>query len=569
MFSKIIECPKCGKRFRQDLEGEPPATLTCPHCGTTQPYADFYALILCSQCHTKLGIPLDVTDMTGLSCPKCGAEIKNSDELDTEENALYSTFTGDHHIARRLLKDGEIFDKYRIIRLLGSGGMAEVYLAEHLLIKQPCALKLMRGNINSGDPIFVKRFIREAKLAHKFNHPNIVRVYDAGSDSKTGYLFIAMEYVEGKTLLKLLDEGRLSEEVLKGILVAMTEALKVLAAANVVHRDIKPSNIMLTGDGTYKLMDLGIAKYESEQQGEMTLTMDQSAIGTPGYASPEQCRSAHDVDIRSDIYCLGATLYHLASGVPPFTGNTPLEIILNVLQTEPVPLKKYRPDLSAKMLRIIDSMMKKNPAERPADPEALENMIAGRFRFDFGKALKAVLHIPVLLLRYWALICVVAILGYVAYLFIVNSGRTPAAPLPEEKTTDRQPAPAPEKPMESPVKLLKTMFNAIAPPPPPDVRNVPANSGSIETRIEHAERRRRELVEALAGGSGDRKLLNDKLKIRTEQLRRLKEQLAVRERAKHPDRSKFDAVRMGNFKRKYAEYTRGNFDYVNKIDKSR
>ena len=380
MSSKILDCPECHHRFNFEYENELPDSISCPGCGKTSPKDEYSALVICHSCRTKLRIPLDILYDPDNSCPKCGVKL-DPQTLFSETN-VESTFTGhaadQHKLYKRLLQDGELFDKFRIVRLLGKGGMAEVYLAEHLLLNKLCALKLMRSNVASDDAVFVKRFLREAKLTNSITHPNIVKVFDVGNDFKSGTLFIAMEYVEGKTLLQLMKEKTLSEEELKSILVSMTNALQALYDAQIVHRDIKPSNIMLDNDGVLKLMDLGIAKFSgNKQEGEMTLTMEQASIGTPSYASPEQCRSAHSADIRSDIYCLGATLYHLASGKLPFEGSTPVETILQVLDKEPEPLKDLRPDLSKKMLNLIGRMMMKNPDERPANPDALLAMVYG------------------------------------------------------------------------------------------------------------------------------------------------------------------------------------------------
>ena len=390
MFSKVLDCPECKHRFNFDHSGDDfPERITCPECKTSRLYSEYSAMTLCSQCRAKLKIPLDILFDEDLSCPNCGVFL-NAHGKFTEDTAA-STITNNaadrRQLYKRMLKDGDVFDKYQIIRLLGKGGMAEVYLAEHLLLKQKCAVKLMRANIGGDDEMAVKRFLREAKLSHQFNHPNIVKVFDVGSDFQTGYLFIAMEYVEGKTLHDLAKEQPFSEEQLNAVLVSMANALNELMAVRVVHRDIKPSNIMLTNDGVYKLMDLGIAKSESNNHvaGDMTLTLEQSTIGTPNYASPEQCRSAHNVDYRSDIYSLGATLYHLASGKLPFTGTTAVETILNVMQTEAVPLKSFRPDLSDKMIGLIEQMMRKNPAERPQLPDAL---LAAIYSSDSGKLKK-------------------------------------------------------------------------------------------------------------------------------------------------------------------------------------
>ena len=195
MFSHILECPKCAHRFRHESTQGFPALIICPECKEASPGQDFSAVVICAECRTKIKVPLDMLDETDLACPQCGSALMlNDDPMRTAATGEH-TFDGasDRNAFRRILKDGEVFDKYRIIRLLGHGGMAEVYLAEHLLLKQKCALKLMRSSASGNDEIFVKRFVREAKLSHSLEHPNIVRVYDAGSDYKSGNLFIAME----------------------------------------------------------------------------------------------------------------------------------------------------------------------------------------------------------------------------------------------------------------------------------------------------------------------------------------------------------------------------------------
>ncbi len=397
MFSKVLDCPECGHRFNYDHgDSAFPERITCPGCNKSSHYADFSVLTFCSQCRSKLKIPLDMISDTDLACPSCGAVVNTESSFVGEAGAVTLDCTDrisafeERKKHKSLLREGDIFDKYKIIRLLGKGGMAEVYLAEHLLLKQLCAIKLMLTNTNTDSEMAVKRFLREAKLSHQFNHPNIVKVFDVGSDFQTGTLFIAMEYVEGKTLHDLANEKTFSEDELCKVLVSMANALNALAEVHVVHRDIKPSNIMLTNDGVYKLMDLGIAKSDSGSHvaGDMTLTVDQCAIGTPNYASPEQCRSAHNVDMRSDIYSLGATLYHLASGKLPFTGTTVVETLLNVMQADAVPLSTYRPDLSQKMLDLIDQMMRKNPDERPQLPDALLAAMYSSQKSNFISAVK-------------------------------------------------------------------------------------------------------------------------------------------------------------------------------------
>ena len=373
MFSHIIDCPECNHRFTFEKEDSFPDTISCPSCGTAKPYYEYNTLILCGSCHRKLKVQIQYLEDDQIACPICNEYINKANLL-SQDNGMY-TYTGDNSAVpsndKRLLNDGEFIDKFKIISFIGKGGMAEVYFAEHLLLKQKCAIKVMRSN-STDDQIYIKRFVREAKLAHSSDNPHIIRVFDAGCDFKTGHMFIAMDYIDGKNLIELAQGKPMNEETLLDILHSIATALKVLHENKIVHRDIKPSNIMRTKDGVYKLMDLGIAKSDtSTHAGEMTLTMDRQTIGTPAYASPEQCQSAHTADTRSDIYSLGATLYHLASGKIPYSGATTVEIILKVMKHDIVPLKNLRPDLSKNMLSMIESMMKINPAERPQSPDEL------------------------------------------------------------------------------------------------------------------------------------------------------------------------------------------------------
>ena len=380
MFSNILDCPACQHRFLFDIDEGFPEKITCPSCHKATAYQEYSMLVMCNKCQQKLRLRIEDLLNSNVACSLCNElidvslilnqnkHLNTSSELTEEESAA----------SKRLLQDGEFFDKFKILHILGKGGMAEVYLAEHLLLKRKCAIKIMSAS-GSNDQIFVKRFIREAKLAHSIENPYIVSVFDAGCDFKTGHMFIAMDYVEGKNLIEISNGRKMSEKELLDILFNVATALKILNENKIVHRDIKPSNIMKDKDGIYKLMDLGIAKSNADRQaGEMTLTMDRQTIGTPSYASPEQCQSAHTADIRSDIYSLGATLYHLATGQIPYSGTTTVEIILKVIKHDLVPLKTLRPDLSRGMSNLIEAMMRSNPDERPQTPEALLKFATSR-----------------------------------------------------------------------------------------------------------------------------------------------------------------------------------------------
>lgn len=371
MSVKVLDCPVCERRFNFEYDSrELPETITCPECRSTRPGIDFYGLIFCPACFTKLKISMKLLITPGIVCPGCKTVLNdNTDELPTPATSG-SNSSIPRPVTSRMMNNGEVFDKHHIIRFLGSGGMAEVYLTEHLLFKQRYALKIMRCRADADAPVYIQRFLREAKISYALNHPNIVKVFDAGIDFKSGHPFIAMEYIEGKTLHQLAREHEFSEAELINVLKSMTYALNALLGVKAVHRDIKPSNIMCSSRNVYKLMDLGLAQTSGDAE-KSENNSNLCSIGTPNYASPEQCRATHNVDCRSDIYSLGATIYHLASGKLPFTGADPGETIANVIKNNAVPLQQYRPDLSEKLLKLIEKMMMKNPDERPASPDEL------------------------------------------------------------------------------------------------------------------------------------------------------------------------------------------------------
>ena len=353
------------------------------------------------------------------------------------------------------LQPGELFDKYRIIRKIGHGGMAEVYLAEHLLLNRIFALKVMRyrDTPQTDRDVFQQRFLREAKLTYSLDHPAVVRVFDAGCDRNSGLLFIVMEYVKGWTLESFLPEQQGADFLLKAA-EAIAQALVLLEGKQIIHRDIKPSNIILCEDGRFKLMDLGIARAVNHAENSFTLTMERSVVGTPAYSSPEQCQDSHRIDIRSDIYSLGATLYHLASGKPPFQGDTAIKVILNVMQTRPVPLGEIRPDLPRPLIDLIEFMMQKDPDKRPGNAGELLNAIQ---RVKQGKRLY-----PGKSGRYWTAGAVGLLIGIAGAVGISMLDRT--AP---EKKPDAVSVPSP-KPAAAPVKEEKqTPAEDPEPPAPP------------------------------------------------------------------------------------------------------
>ena len=362
-------CPVCIREFEFKTASFRIGCTVCPHCGAEIEQNVLRLVTFCPDCHARQFASADAA--APHVCTECGSAFQVLEQSDT---------VPDH-----LLSPGDFFDKYRIVRFLGCGGMAEVYRAEHLLLGAPRALKLMKLPEESSD-LSRKRFFREARLTCSLVHPNIVKVFDIGCDDKTGYLFIVMEYIDGENLERYAARRQLSERELLEILREMASALNVLGRRGIVHRDIKPCNIMRTRDGVLKLMDLGIAKAGPfATLGNLTLTMERSVFGTPAYSSPEQCRNAHDVDVRSDIYSLGATLYQLASGRIPFDGGTPVETMMKVIHDIPPSLAGLRPDFSVNFVRLIDRMMRKEPEERPHNASELlrmtEEVMKGRSPF--------------------------------------------------------------------------------------------------------------------------------------------------------------------------------------------
>ncbi len=264
------------------------------------------------------------------------------------------------------LAPGTRFGDYEILAELGAGGMGRVYRAKDLTLERLVALKTLAPEFGK-DPGFVQRFLKEARAAARLNHPNIVQIYDFGQVEETYYL--AMEYVDGHSLGAYLKRGHFSERDAILVIRHACRALAVAHAEGLVHRDIKPDNLMLTSKGEVKLVDLGIAKRVDEDQ---SLTQTGQAVGTPHYISPEQIRGARDVDARADVYSLGATLYHLATGHTPFSGTSgALVMSMHLVQPLADP-RTYVPGLTEGFCRVVRKMMAKSRDERYASVDALD-----------------------------------------------------------------------------------------------------------------------------------------------------------------------------------------------------
>lgn len=250
-----------------------------------------------------------------------------------------------------------INDRYEIIRSIGEGGMANVYLAQDTILDRKVAVKILRGDL-AEDEKFVRRFQREAISASSLNDPNIVEVYDVGEDD--GKYFIVMEYVQGLTLKQLIKKrGSLTLPEVQDIMLQLTSAVAHAHESYIIHRDIKPQNVIILEDGRVKIMDFGIAV--ALNAGEFTQT--NSVMGTVYYIPPEQANGGA-ATIKSDIYSLGILMYELVTGHVPFKGDNPVEVAIKHMN-EPIPsICEYDPEMPQSIENIILRASAKNPKNR-------------------------------------------------------------------------------------------------------------------------------------------------------------------------------------------------------------
>lgn len=250
-----------------------------------------------------------------------------------------------------------INDRYEIIRSIGEGGMANVYLAQDTILDRKVAVKILRGDL-AEDEKFVRRFQREAISASSLNDPNIVEVYDVGEDD--GKYFIVMEYVQGLTLKQLIKKrGSLTLPEVVDIMLQLTSAVAHAHESYIIHRDIKPQNVIILEDGRVKIMDFGIAV--ALNAGEFTQT--NSVMGTVYYIPPEQANGGA-ATIKSDIYSLGILMYELVTGHVPFKGDNPVEVAIKHMN-EPIPsICEYDPEMPQSIENIILRASAKNPKNR-------------------------------------------------------------------------------------------------------------------------------------------------------------------------------------------------------------
>jgi eukaryotic-like serine/threonine-protein kinase len=269
--------------------------------------------------------------------------------------------------------------QYRLVRRLGTGGMGEVHLAEHGLLKRPCAIKLIRPD-RSRDPGLLRRFEREVRATSRLTHPNIVEVYDFGL-TPGGAFYYVMEFLPGLTLGELVDRhGPLPPGRVVYVVRQVCEALHEAHRAGLIHRDIKPGNVIVGRYGgradVAKLLDFGLVRSLGDDR-ETHLTGEGQLLGTPDYISPEQAGGAAGAGPQSDLYSLGALTYYLITGWPPFVRATVAEAIVAHLREPPSPPSAQRPDIPRDLEAVVLRCLAKDPAERFEDARRLDEALAG------------------------------------------------------------------------------------------------------------------------------------------------------------------------------------------------
>ena len=264
---------------------------------------------------------------------------------------------------------GFFLGNYKLISLLGAGGMSSVYLAEHTVMRRRVAIKVLPSS-RIPDSSYLQRFHREAQAVAALDHPNIMRAYDV--DHEGNLHFLVMEYIEGRSLLEMVhQDGPLGFTLVMDIIRQTAEGLAHAHDKGMIHRDIKPGNLLMDKQGVLKILDMGLAVFFNPQTFEdagesssLTEEHDDKVLGTADYLSPEQALDSHSVDIRTDIYSLGCTLYYVLVGHPPFPEGTLAQRLLAHQTREPESILNLRPEIPQSLVAILTKMMRKKPDER-------------------------------------------------------------------------------------------------------------------------------------------------------------------------------------------------------------
>jgi serine/threonine protein kinase len=273
---------------------------------------------------------------------------------------------------------------YRILRKLGEGGMSNVFLTEDVRTGRVVALKLLAPRVVA-DETYRLRLLREAHAVASLRHPNITALYEADQFEDQPYL--AMEYVDGTSVSDLLDDGPFGVDRAAWIAAEVASALSAAHAAGIIHRDIKPSNIFVKPDGSVKIMDFGLAKFEEaegdvdgDDTGQMrNLTARGTILGTVNYMCPEQAHG-ESVDSRADIFSLGVLLYEMLTGVAPFRGSHTFAVLRSIIEASPDALSVFRPETPAALDAIVCRAMSKRPEDRYQTAREMESALRAYLR---------------------------------------------------------------------------------------------------------------------------------------------------------------------------------------------
>ncbi|MFN7732574.1 MAG: serine/threonine protein kinase [Pirellula sp.] len=278
---------------------------------------------------------------------------------------------------------GFFLGNHKLLGHIGSGGMSSVYLAEHMVMKHKRAIKVLPKS-KLGKSSYLERFQREAKAIASLNHHNIVRAYDIDNEKDTHYL--VMEYVEGADLQILVKKhGPLPFHMVADFMAQSARGLQHAHDEGLIHRDVKPANLLVNKEGVIKVLDLGLALFQDQGDGSLTMEYNDKVLGTADYLAPEQALNSHNVDNRADIYGLGCTMYFLLTGQPPFPDGSIASRIIKHQTTMPPDIRKARPDCPGELDGICVKMMQKDPRYRYTSctqvAEVLETWLA-KYRVD-------------------------------------------------------------------------------------------------------------------------------------------------------------------------------------------
>ena len=331
-----------------------------------------------------------------------------------------------------------VVGRYRLERKLGHGGMATVYLARDDDLNRPVAIKLLAENL-AGDRAFRERFLREARLAARLSHPNVVTVYDAG-EAEDGRPYIVMEYVPGTTLAEL---GRVEPGEAVGLALQACRGLAHAHAAGLVHRDVKPQNLLLREDGTVKVADFGIARAAETT----ALTQAGTVLGTAAYLSPEQALG-EQVTAAADVYSLGAVLYELLSGRPPYAFDSLADLAAKQTSGQITPVGELAPGVPRGVEDAVMRALARNPSYRPATAKELADQLGGDATVPTRVA-AATHRRP---RRLWAVPAALLVVAAIV-LGVVLTARDDSSPPPKPRQTVVRPIPRGANAQQQAVKI--------------------------------------------------------------------------------------------------------------------